>query len=58
MKKFVAGKYKQQQEYRSFTPSFVNNRFIWDNPQIDVLIEQLLERRMHINCFNPCLPSQ
>lgn len=40
MKKFVAGKYKQQQEYRSFTPSFVNNRFIWDNPQIDVLIEQ------------------
>lgn len=40
MQKFTAGKYKQQQEYRSFTPSFVNNRFIWDNPQMDVLLEQ------------------
>ena len=44
MKKFVAGEYKQQQEYRSFTPSFVNNRFIWDNPQIDVLLEQASSR--------------
>ena len=40
MKKYIAGEYKQQQDYKSFTPSFINERFIWNNPQINVLLEQ------------------
>ena len=40
MKNFIAGTYKQQREYKSFTPSFINNHFVWDDPQIDVLLEQ------------------
>ncbi len=39
MKNFTAGTYKQQREYKSFSPSFVN-RLAWENPQIDLLIEQ------------------
>ena len=33
MQKFTAGRYKQQQEYRSFTPSFLGNSgcFIFAN---------------------------
>ena len=57
MKKFVAGKYKQQQEYRSFTPSFVNNRFIWDNPQIDVLIEQARGLLGELNAYAELIPD-
>jgi Fic family protein len=57
MKKFVAGEYKQQQEYRSFTLSFVNNRFIWDNPQIDVLIEQARGLLGELNAYAELIPD-
>ena len=57
MKKFVAGEYKQQQEYRSFTPSFVNNRFIWNNPQIDVLLEQARGLLGELNAYAELIPD-
>ena len=57
MQKFTAGKYKQQQEYRSFTPSFVNNRFIWENPQIDVLIEQARGLLGELNAYAELIPD-
>ena len=57
MKKFVAGNYKQQQEYGSFTPSFVNNRFIWDNPQIDVLLEQARGLLGELNAYAELIPD-
>lgn len=57
MKKFVAGEYKQQQEYRSFTPSFVNSRFIWDNPQIDVLLEQARGFLGELNAYAELIPD-
>lgn len=57
MKKFVAGEYRQQQEYRSFTPSFVNNRFIWDNPQIDVLVEQARGLLGELNAYAELIPD-
>lgn len=40
MKKFIAGKYIQQREYKSFTPSLINCPFAWENPQIDILLER------------------
>lgn len=40
MDKYTVGNYRQQREYKSFTPSFVNRQITWANPQIDVLIEQ------------------
>lgn len=57
MKKFTAGKYKQQQEYRSFTPSFINNRFIWDNPQIDVLLEKAGRLLGELNAYAELIPD-
>ena len=57
MKKFVAGEYKQQQEYRSFTLSLINNRFIWDNPQIDVLIEQARGLLGELNAYAELIPD-
>ena len=57
MKKFVAGEYKQQQGYRSFTPSFVNNRFSWDNPQIDVLIEQARGLLGELSAYAELIPD-
>ncbi|MCY3548952.1 MAG: Fic family protein [Candidatus Poribacteria bacterium] len=57
MKKFVAGEYKQQQEYKSFTPSFINERFIWDNPRIDVLLEQAGRFLGELNAYAELIPD-
>ena len=57
MKKFIAGKYKQHQEYRSFTPSAVNNRFVWDNPQINVLLEQARGLLGELNAYAELIPD-
>ena len=40
MKNFIAGTYRQQREYKSFSPSLINCPFVWENRQIDQLVEQ------------------
>ena len=40
MQNFTAGVYRQQREYKSFSPSFINHPFTWENRQIDQLVEQ------------------
>ena len=57
MKKFIAGTSRQHQEYRSFTPSFVNNRFVWDNPQIDVLLERAVRLLGELNAYAELIPD-
>ena len=57
MKTFVAGKYRQQREYRSFTPSFINCHFIWENPQIDVLLEQAGRLLGELNAYAAFVPD-
>ena len=57
MKNFVAGKYKQQGGYKSFTPSFVNHQFAWENPQIDVLLEQAVRLLGELNAYADFIPD-
>ncbi len=57
MKSFIAGKYKQHQEYKSFTPSLINDRFVWKNPQINVLLEQSGNVLGELNAFAELLPD-
>ena len=57
MKKFIAGEYKQQREYRSFTPSFINNSFVWDSPQIDILLEKAGRFLGELNAHAELIPD-
>ena len=57
MKKFIAGEYKQQREYRSFTPSFINNPFVWDSPQIDILLEKAGRFLGELNAYAELIPD-
>ncbi len=57
MKSFIAGEYKQHQEYKSFTPSPINDRFVWKNPQINVLLEQAGNVLGELNAFAELLPD-
>ena len=57
MKNFIAGKYRQQREYRSFTPSFVNCPFAWGNPQINLLIEHAAKLLGELNAYAELHPD-
>ena len=57
MNSFIAGEYKQHQEYKSFTPSPINDRFVWKNPQINVLLEQAGNVLGELNAFAELLPD-
>ena len=57
MKNFIAGEYRQQREYRSFTPSFVNCPFIWENPQINLLIEHAAKLLGELNAYAELRPD-
>ncbi len=57
MTKFVAGEYKQQQKYKSFTPFFVNRHFAWKNPQINVLMAEAMHLLGELNAYAELIPD-
>ncbi len=57
MERFIAGEYKQHQEYKSFTPSYINDRFVWKNAQISVLLEQAGNVLGGLNAYSELLPD-
>ncbi len=57
MKNFIAGKYKQQREYKSFTPTFINAPFAWENSQINLLIERAAKLLGELNAYAELRPN-
>jgi len=57
MKKFVAGTYKHQYDYKSFTPTLVNRHFSWENPQIDVYLEKAGRLLGELNAYATLIPD-
>ena len=57
MKDFTAGVYRQQREYKSFSPSFINCPFAWENRQIDQLIEQAANLLGELRAYAEIVPD-
>lgn len=57
MKNFVAGKYRQQRDYKNFTPSFVDCPFVWKDPQINLLIEHAARLLGELNAYGELRPD-
>ena len=57
MKDFTAGMYRQQREYKSFSPSFINCPFARENPQIDQLVEQAANLLGALNAYAEIVPD-
>ena len=57
MKNFIAGAYRQQREYKSFNPSFINCPFTWENRQIDQLVEQAANLLGALNAYAEIVPD-
>jgi Fic family protein len=54
---FKAGTYKQQYQYKSFTPSLINIQFSWDDPVIDVLLEDATRLIGELNAYSHLIPD-
>ena len=57
MQNFIAGMYRQQREYKSFSPSFINRHFAWENRQIDQLVEQAANLLGELNAYAEIVPD-
>ena len=57
MKGFTAGIYRQQREYKSFSPSFINCPFAWENRQINQLVEQAANLLGALNAYAEIVPD-
>ena len=57
MKDFTPGVYRQQREYKSFSPSFIDRSFAWENRQIDQLVEQAAHLLGEFNAYAEIVPD-
>jgi Fic family protein len=54
---FKSGTYKQEYQYKSFTPNPINKPFTWNDPIIDVLLEEATRLVGELNAYSHLIPD-
>ncbi|NOQ32107.1 MAG: Fic family protein [Helicobacteraceae bacterium] len=57
LKDFKAGTLKQEYQYKSFLPNKINQTFTWDDPQINVLLEDATRALGELNAYTMIVPN-
>ena len=56
-KKFLAGSWKQQYQYKSYCPALVNQEWSWEDPRINVLLENATRALGELNAYSKIVPD-
>ena len=54
---FKSGIFKQQYGYKSFSPSFINIPFRWNDRGIDILLENAIRLLGELNAYSLLVPD-
>jgi Fic family protein len=54
---FVAGRWVQQYQYKSFSPALVNHEWTWNDPVINTLLEEATQAIGELNAFSLIVPD-
>lgn len=57
MQNFKSGTYKQQYQYKSFSPSLINRDFDWQDKKINILLEQAMRFLGELNGYSHLVPD-
>ncbi len=57
IKDYKSGKYIKQYQYESFSPSKINNSWVWDDAKINVLLENATRSLGELNAFSTIVPD-
>jgi len=57
LKDFKSGIYKKQYQYKSFSPSKINHTFVWDDPQINIMLEDATRALGELNAYTIIVPN-
>lgn len=57
IKNFQAGTYQQEYKYKSFLPNSINHTFVWDEPQINTMLEDATRALGELNAFTMIVPN-
>jgi len=57
LKNFNSGRYIEQYKYKSFSPSKINHSFVWDDPSINIMLEDATRALGELNAFTMIVPN-
>ncbi|MBN2652604.1 MAG: Fic family protein [Spirochaetales bacterium] len=57
LEEFLAGLYTQEFHYQAFLPSSINHQWYWDDPEINVLLDEANRLLGEINAFSFFIPN-
>ncbi len=57
LEQFRAGQYEKGYEYRFFLPTNINDEWVWQNPQVNALLEKAAIKLGELNSFARLVPN-
>jgi len=54
---FKPGTYKQQYQYKSFMPSYIDTHYQWEDKRIDLLLEEANHKLGELNAYSKLVPD-